>query len=293
VVVRVALIVDPDMARIRPVSDPIPDVFGGAKLSIRSIDVNASRKNFVINPTSCSKLAAEGSLLGGGSDPSSPAAFSSFAVSAPFQTVQCRKLKFRPRLSTRVLGGRKQMFRAQNPKFRAVLTGRRGDADVSRTTVTLPRALILDQSHIRTICTRPQLAAGQCPKGAVYGHAAATSPLLGEKLKGPVYLVPSHHILPDLLVDLRGQVEVHLRGAVISVHGRMRTVFDKVPDVPVSKFVLNMNGGKKGLLTSTTDLCGGPAASRVTLKAQNGRQVRYKHLKLRAPGCGGKKKKKK
>jgi hypothetical protein len=70
----------------------------------------------------------------------------------------------------------------------------------------------------------------------------------------------------------------------------MRTVFDKVPDVPVSKFVLTMNGGKKGLLTSTRDLCAGPAASRVTLKSQNGRQVGYKHLKLRAPACEGNKK---
>ena len=56
VVVRVALFVEPETARIRPVSDPIPDVFGGAKLSIRSIDVNANRHNFTINPTSCGKL---------------------------------------------------------------------------------------------------------------------------------------------------------------------------------------------------------------------------------------------
>jgi hypothetical protein len=61
----------------------------------------------------------------------------------------------------------------------------------------------------------------------------------------------------------------------------------------VSKFVLNMNGGKKGLLTSTRDLCAGKPASRVTIKSQNGRQVRYKHLKLQAPACEGKKKKKK
>jgi hypothetical protein len=290
VVVRVALFVDPDTARIHPVSDPIPDVFGGAKLSIRSIDINADKKSFVVNPTSCRKLAAEGSLLGGGSDPSNPAAFSSVAVSAPFKTAKCKKLKFHPRLSTRVFGARKQMFRAQNPKFRATLTARKGDANVRRATVTLPKALILDQSHIKTICTRPKLAAGNCPKGSVYGHATAASPLIGKKLEGPVYLVPSNHILPDLLVDLRGQVEVHLRGAVISVHGRMRTVFDKVPDVPVSKFVLTMNGGKKGLLTSTRDLCAGPAASRVTLKSQNGRQVGYKHLKLRAPACEGNKK---
>jgi len=264
-------------------------VFGGAKLSIRSIDVNANKKSFVVNPTSCRKLETAGTLMGGGSDPTNPAAFSSFPVSSPFQTSKCRALKFRPRLSTRVFGGRKKAFRAQNPKFRATLVARRGNANISRTTVTLPAAVILDQSHIKTICTRPKLAAHECPKGSVYGHAVATSPLLGKKLKGPVYLVPSHHILPDLLVDLRGQVEVYLRGAVISVHGRLRNVFDAIPDVPVSKFVLTMDGGKRGLLINTKDLCAGRSFSKATLRAQNGRRVRSKRLKLRVPACEGRK----
>jgi hypothetical protein len=291
VVVRVALFVDPDTARIRPVSDPIPHVFGGAKLSIRSIDVNANRRDFIVNPTSCAKLETAGLLRGGGSNPANPAAFSSFAVSAPFQTSKCRALRFRPRLFTRVFGGRKKAFRAQNPKFRATLVAREGDANIGRATVVLPRAVILDQSHIRTICTRPQLAANRCPKGSVYGHAMAKSPLLGEQLRGPVYLVPSNHILPDLLVVLRGQVEIHLRGAVKTVHGRLRNVFDRVPDVPVSKFVLTMRGGKRGLLTTTRDLCKGKSFSRATFRAQNGRRARKKKVKLRVPACKRGKKK--
>src|SRR4029077_21223886 len=51
VVVRVALNVDPMTAQINAVSDPIPNVFGGVKLDIRSIDVNVNRHNFMINPT--------------------------------------------------------------------------------------------------------------------------------------------------------------------------------------------------------------------------------------------------
>jgi hypothetical protein len=293
VVVRVALFVDPETARIRPYSDPIPDVFGGAKLSIRSIDVNANRRNFTINPTSCAKLETNGVIRGGGSDPTSEAAFSAFPVVDAFQTSACRALKFRPKLSTKVLGGRKATRRAQNPKFRAILTAREGQANIRQTTVTLPKALILDQSHIKTICTRPQLAAGACPKNSIYGHAAASSPLLGEKLRGPVYLVPSTHILPDLLVDLRGQVNVRLRGSVESVKGgRLRNVFYSVPDVPVSKFVLTMNGGKRGLLTNTKPLCAGRFFSKATLKAQNGKKVRSKRLKLKVSACEGKRKKK-
>ena len=55
VVVRVALFVEPETAQIHAVSDPIPDVFGGAKLDIRAVDVNLDRRNFTLNPTSCDR----------------------------------------------------------------------------------------------------------------------------------------------------------------------------------------------------------------------------------------------
>jgi hypothetical protein len=292
VVVRVGLYLNPETAQIHPISDPIPDVFGGAKLSIRSIDVNASKRGFVVNPTSCGPLASDGAILGGGADPTNPAAFSSAPVSAGFQTTGCRKLRFRPRLFTRVFGGRKRMFRTQDPKFRATLIARRGDANLKRTVVKLPRAFLLDQDHIRTLCTRPQQAENNCPKASIYGHAAATSPLLGKKLRGPVYLVPSKHILPDLLVELRGQVTIRLRGSTDTRGGRLRNIFT-APDVPVSKFVLTMNGGKKGLLQNTRDLCRGKQRSSVGLVGQNGKKVRRGRVVLRTPACHHKGKKKK
>jgi hypothetical protein len=293
VVVRVALFVDPETARIRAYSDPIPDVFGGAKLSIRSIDLDADRREFTVNPTNCGKLETKGVVKGGGSDPSKVSAFDDFPVTDGYQASACKRLKFRPKLTTTVLGKGKALRRAQNPKFRAVLKARKGDANLRRAVVTLPKALILDQAHIRTICTRPDLAAGKCPKGSVYGRATATSPLLSGKLSGPVYLVPSSHILPDLLVDLRGLVDVRLRASTESVKGgRLRNVFSSAPDVPVSKFVLTMYGGKRGLLTNTQALCGRQLFSKSTLRAQNGKKVRNKRLKLKVPACKGKKGKK-
>ena len=166
VVVRVALFVDPATAQIRAVSDPIPSVFGGAQLSIRSVDVNIDRRDFTLNPTSCGPLASAGVLNGGGADPANPAAFSAFPVSTPFQTSDCDALRFRPKLFTRLYGGRKSTRRAQHPKFRAVLVARDGDANISRAALTLPHSQFLDQSHIRTICTRVQLAAHACPQAA-------------------------------------------------------------------------------------------------------------------------------
>jgi hypothetical protein len=286
VVVRVPLLVDPESGRIHPATNAIPDVFGGAKLSIRAINVNSNRKGFIVNPTSCRRLSTAGSLLGGGADPTKPASFSSAAVSAPFKTKGCRKLRFRPRLSTRVFGGRGQMFRNHNQKFRATLVARHGDANLRRAAVTLPRSLILDQRHIGTLCTRPQLAAHECPKASIKGFAHARSPLIGKELKGPVYLVPGKHILPDLLVDLRGQVDIRLRGATKTVGGRLRNTFDMTPDVAVSKFVLTIFGGKRGVLLTSSDLCAKKQTLKVSLRAHNNKRVRNGHLPLKTPACG-------
>ncbi len=289
VVVRVALFVDPESTQVTAVSDPIPDVFGGSQLSIRGIAIDLTKKEFTLNPTSCAKLATTATLNGGGANPAVPAAWSSFAVSVPFQTANCQALDFHPKLVTRFLGGKKQTHRAGHPKLRATLTARPGDANLARATVTLPRSELIDQSHIKTICTRPQLAAGQCPAGSRYGHASAKSPLLEEALSGPVYLVPSTHVLPDLLAVLHGQVEVRLRGVVKSVkHGRIRTTFSTIPDVPVSAFTLTMQGGKKGLIQNSRNLCTHKYFSKLNFLAQNGKTLKTNKLPLGVAGCHGK-----
>jgi hypothetical protein len=47
-----------------------------------------------------------------------------------------------------------------------------------------------------------------------------------------------------------------------------------------------MKGGKRGLLTNTKPLCGRKFFSKSTLRAQNGKKVRTKRLKLKVPACG-------
>jgi hypothetical protein len=292
VVVRVALFVDPVTAQIDAVSDPIPDVYGGTPLSVRAIRLDLDRKEFTLNPTSCEKLSSGGAIRGGGADPTNVAAWSSFAVSAPFQTSKCEEPKFRPKLTTKLIGSRKKMRRNGHPQFRATLEARAGDANIARAALTLPHAEFLDQGHIGTICTRVQLAADDCPQRSVYGRAEATTPLLDDPLKGPVYLVSSNHQLPDLLADLQGQVDIQLHGVISTKKARTKTVFSPVPDVPVSKFVLNMSGGKRGLLVNSRNLCVRKAFSFLNFKAQNGKKLKVKKLPLRTPSCKGKRGKK-
>jgi hypothetical protein len=279
----VALNVNPRTAQVNAVSDVIPDVFGGVKLDLRSIDVNVDRSQFMLNPTKCAAQATSGVINGGGADPTNPAAFSSYAVNAPFQATGCKGLPFKPKLYTRLFGSPK---RTENPRIRAILEARKGDANLNRTALTLPSVVLLDQSHIRTVCTRVQLAAKACPKAAVYGHAKAKTPLLSNKLKGPVYLVSSNHKLPDLVADLRGQVNIQLHGVISSKRGGLKTVFNNLPDVPVKKFILNMQGGEKSLLVNSRNLCDDRLSSVMNLKAQNGKRIKKNRLPLRVAACG-------
>lgn len=285
VVVRVALFVDPETAQVHAVSDPIPHVFGGALLDLRTVAVTLDRKEFALNPTNCSPMAVGGTLRGGGSNPLDPAAFSSLPVSAPFKVNGCEGLDFKPKLYMRVFGGTR---RAKSPKLRSILVARDGDANIGRAMVKLPKPLILEQSSLANVCTRVQFAANDCPQDSIYGFAEATTPLLDGPLKGPVYLRSSNHELPDLVAALNGQVDVVLDGRIDSVKGRLRTTFDTVPDVPVSKFALTIRGGRKrGLLVNSTNLCAKRYKVIARFTGQNGKHANQRP-KLRTP-CKGKK----
>ena len=275
VVVRVALFVDPESAQVKPVSDPIPHVFGGALLDLRSVSVKLDRPKFALNPTNCSHFATAGALRGGGSNPLDPAAFSSFAVSSPFKVKNCEALDFKPKLKMRLFGGHR---RAKSPRLRAILTARDGDANIGRAAVTLPKSLALEQSSLANVCTRVQFAAHKCPKDSIYGNAVAESPLLDGPLRGPVYLRSSDNELPDMVAALNGQVDIVLPGRIDSAKGRLRTTFDRVPDVAVSRFVVNVRGGKRGLLVSTRNICGHKYRALARFKAQNGKKSNQRPL---------------
>jgi hypothetical protein len=288
VVVRVPLFVDPESAQIHVVSDAIPDVFGGAKLDTRSIAVNINKDGFTLNGTNCSKFATAGALKGGGADPTNPATFSSFPVSDPVQLNNCAPLGFHPKLNLRLFGATK---RAKHPRLRAILKTKPGDANMARVSVGLPHALFLDQASLGQICTRVQFAANACPKKSIYGKARAITPLLAQPLEGPVYLRSSNNTLPDLVAHLQGQVDIDLVGRIDSFKGGVRTTFDRVPDVPVSKFTMILPGGKHGLLVASKDLCKGKVKAIVQIKGQNGKKAN-KRSKLKTP-CGKKSKHKK
>jgi len=277
VVIRQALKVDPETAEVSTdgaSSDPIPHILQGIVTHARDIRIYVDRKDFVLNPTSCARMAAGATVFGSGVDFGAAGDDSTVDVSSPFQAADCASLGFKPKLTLTLKGGTK---RSDTPRLRAVLKARKGDANIGRAQVTLPRSEFLEQAHIRTVCTRVQFKAGagngaQCPKGSIYGRATAISPLLDEPLKGPVFLRSSDNELPDLVAALHSsKVDIDLVGRIDSLNGRIRNTFESVPDAPVTKFVLEMQGGKKGLIVNSTNICLGKHRAIADFKGQNGR----------------------
>ncbi|HVO55046.1 MAG TPA: hypothetical protein VMT37_11605 [Solirubrobacterales bacterium] len=268
VVVRAALRVDPTTTQITAVSDPLPRILAGIPLDIRSVTVSMDRPDFTFNPTSCNPMAVTG------------LATSSQGATAPlserFQVGACGALGFKPSLSL-ALKGKPQ--RTQHPALRAVLSfPKSGDfANIARAAVTLPHAEIIDQAHVGNPCTRPQFAEGRCPKISVLGTAKAWTPLLDKPLEGKVYFRSNggERELPDIVADLNGQIHVVLVGAVDTVtpktNARIRTTFFAVPDAPVSRFQLQLKGGKEGLLVNSQNLCASTQRAVVRFTAQNGK----------------------
>jgi hypothetical protein len=286
VVTRVALSLDPDTGRgvvDGSRSDPLPHILAGIPLKVRDIRAYVDRPEFTLNPTSCDPKAFKAQLWGGGLDVFSSADDSPVSLSSHFQAANCSLLGFKPRLSLKLSGGTR---RGAHPALRAVVRPRPGQANIDFAQATLPRSAFIEQAHFRTICTRVQFAANQCPAGSVYGHVRAFSPLLDEPLEGHVYLRSSSHQLPDIVFALRGIVDLNVVGRVDSFKGRLRTTFASIPDAPVTKAVITMQGAKKGLFVNSANLCARAQHASVKLDGQNGKVHDFNPVV--GNSCGGK-----
>jgi hypothetical protein len=273
VAVRSGIYVDPVDARASVRSDRLPQILQGIPIAYRDVRVEVDRPGFIQNPTGCDLRKVESTIHGSDGATASPA--------ANFKATDCGSLGFKPKLALKFSG---PTHRSAHPALKATLTMPKGGANIGKAVVTLPETEFLENAHIRTICTRVQYAAETCPKDSVYGYAKAWTPLLDKPLQGPVYLRSSSHTLPDLVASLDGQIHVDLAGRIDSPGGQIRNTFWAVPDAPVSKFVLTMQGGDKGLLVNNEELCKVKPRARAEFTGQNGkRSVTKPRVKL---DCG-------
>ncbi len=271
VVVRAALHINSETAQITATSDPLPQILQGIPLRLRSVLINLNRLSFMLNPTNCNPLAVDGQAIG---DEGAIARLSNH-----FEVASCTDLGFAPKLAMKLSGSVK---RAGNPALTTSISYPSGGryANIASTTVTLPPTELIDNAHLQNPCTKVQFAEGstpgeKCPPGSVIGSAQADTPLLDKPLQGPVYLrsAPENkNGLPDLVAALNGQIDLTLDGKISTVRRRsIRTSFATVPDAPVSHFTLSLDGGHRGLLENSTNLCSQPLHAIAAITAQNGR----------------------
>lgn len=281
VVVRTALHVDPVTTEITAISDPIPTILQGIPLDVRSARVSLDRPQFTLNGTSCEPFSVDGTLFS--------VLGQTTTLFSRYQLGECRSLGFEPKLNLRLRGKTK---RGGFPALRTVYATRSGDANLKGLVVRFPRSEFIEQSHFRTICTRVQFAAGQgngtqCPAGSVYGHVKVLTPLLDEVLEGPVFLRSSSNELPDVVMALRGKIDAEVAVRVDSVNGGLRATVTNAPDVPVTKVMLFMQGGNKGLFVNSRNICKHTYRAAAKFNGQNGKDHRFRP-KMKA-SCGKKK----
>jgi hypothetical protein len=272
VVIQSAFQVDQHTAQLQldsSASDPIPHILDGIVLHLRDIRVFIDRPEFTHNPSSCEASQLTSNLTGSGADFTTRADDSTASPSTYFQLLNCRILGFHPRLGVRLRGG---TSRGEYPQLRTTFAARGpNDSNLKEIAVVIPRQEFLAQGHIRQICTRPRFQAETCPGESIYGSAVAYTPLLEEPLRGNVYLRSSSNALPDLVADLHsGTVRIVLEGKIgPGKHGGIRAFFTNLPDEPISRFVMTLYGGKRGLLINSADICERPPVSNVKAIAQN------------------------
>jgi hypothetical protein len=274
VTVRAALSVDRQDAHVTVKSDPLPQVLDGVPVQYRKVNVLVNRPGFMLNPTHCEPSAITAGLV-------SPAGATA-APSTPFQTADCSKLRYNPKLSM-ALTGKGQTTDNKHPALTAHLVTNPGDAGAKTVTVTLPLSMALDPDNANGLCEPTAAAAGDCPAASIVGHASAVS-VLKHPLTGPVYFVRGERTdpksgriirtLPKLLVSLSGDgvtVDLHASSEVIA--DKLVTTFDTLPDAPFSSFDLTIDGGKHGILVvSGANLCAGDQLAFAALQAQNGKR---------------------
>jgi hypothetical protein len=295
VVVKQKVYVDPVTAEVSVVSDPVPTIVKGVPVRLQRLDVNVDKPGFMINPTSCAAKEITGTL---GSQAGQTA-----AVKARFRVGECADLAFKPKLALR-LTGRKQVSTGKHPGVRAQVnqTGV-GEAGIKKAVVRLPKSLALDPENAQALCefedgTKPDLE-NHCPKGSIVGRARAKTPLLERDLVGNVYFVKNVRIdsktgntirtLPMIIVALRGEIAINLKGKSSTTKaGKLVNTFNNVPDAPITRFNLNVKGGKNGILAVTRtrkakiNVCASRQIAEADMRGQNGR-TRDFNVRVKTP----------
>ncbi|HKP89353.1 MAG TPA: hypothetical protein VJT75_05205 [Thermoleophilaceae bacterium] len=236
---------------LRTTFTDLPRTSGPADIRVTrqvlTLNGQAAHGAFLTNPTGCGP-ATMTVLTTSYDDAAHPG-----GRQASFTPTACDALAFTPAFSG-TIGGAGNTAKGASPQLTTSIVYTAGQANTRRASVIPPSSVVPDVTH--PTCSADALAANTCPAEAQVGTATAQSPVLDSPLTGPVWFVsPTGGGLPQLAVQLSGQVAVTLIGNAELIGGKLANTFDNQPDVPLDRFDLTLAGGPGGLLKNATDLC--------------------------------------
>ena len=209
-------------------------------------------KPFMRNPTSCTPKVTNFSAT-----PHPPATGTATGSSPPFTPTNCGSLAFSPSFSASLDVPFRQPA-GERPALTTSIDQADGQAGLRNAKVFIPSAMGADLSRLTPdqACLQADFATGSCPGVSVLGSALATSPVLTAPLTGPVYLLDNPAGVARVGLDLRGQLKLRLQGQ-LGIDNT--TEFTDLPDIPISHFELRFDGGPRGILVTSRDICDPPA----------------------------------
>jgi len=237
-----------------------------------TLDAAAARGPFETNPTSCGVKTTSIDVV----SYEDPAAVGS--ASGSFTSVGCDALAYAPQVTVALSGSNRQGGR---PQLSTKITQGTGEAATKRVQLMLPISVQPDLEQInKHTCTQ---APDACPPTSVVGTATAVTPLLPIPLTGPVYMVASGGLAPNLHITLQ-PLGISVTGVSDLVGSQVVTTFDNLPDTPLSSFTLVFNGGPGSIVRNGVDMCRDSAVTTGSLLGQNDKSLAVR-TKIVVPGC--------
>jgi hypothetical protein len=239
-------------------------------ISSTTLTLFGSNPKFMTNPTSCGTKTTtiRGTSYQG----------NSATTTASFNSIGCENQAYAPHLGV-TLDMSKGKDYIGHPDLTTEVTQGIDEANSRRVEAIMPNTLQPNNAALVNQCPLVNFQAHGCPANTQVGTAVAKTPLLGQALSGPVYLIQNPGFIPRIGLDLFGPLPAQILGNVTpTADFRLDNVFGDIPpglpDVPLTQFRLTFNGGKDGLITATKAVCqGGPNQYNAVFDSWGGQHV--------------------
>ena len=212
IILQSAVQLRPDFG-LNTIINDIPNSTQGLPTTINSQDITlfgiapVTGKPFMRNPTSCDQHTTTFTAI--------PYSGPTDSGSASFTPTNCGALDFSPAF-TAIVGGPGGTAQGGQTTAITSIDQDNDEAGLINAHVFVPPDLapntLTDLLSHR--CPPADFQAGTCLGNTVVGNAIATSPLLSQPLAGQVLLVDNGGLLPNIGLDLRGQLHLLLQGSL-------------------------------------------------------------------------------